>query len=49
MKMRKNGVMGSGFPAHMRMNVLLGGVCMWERTDNPVTHHYPFKNVFLGQ
>ena len=29
------------FPAHMRVNESVGGVCMWARTKNTATHHYP--------
>ena len=36
----KNGVVPS-LPTHVRVNESAGGVCVWERTDNPTTHHCP--------
>ena len=29
------------FPTHVRVKESAGGVCVWERTDSPTTHHYP--------
>ena len=29
------------FPAHVRVNESVGGVCMWARTDSPATPHCP--------
>ena len=39
-----NGVVVSSPPAHMRMKVLTGGVCMWERNESLATHHCPYNN-----
>ena len=42
-RMGKNARMGSPLSllAHVRVNKYFGGVCVWERTDSPATHHYP--------
>ena len=33
------------FPTHVRVNESVGGVCMWERTNSPTTHHFPTITV----
>ena len=34
----------SPLPSHVRVNEIPSGVCMWERTNSPTTHHYPCNN-----